>query len=67
MMRIVLDAGYHGFCGIEHGPEGREIEFPEKVQEVAMSAVGRVRPDRARQLVAVAPGLAHGPDQLDGA
>ncbi|MCY3487978.1 MAG: sugar phosphate isomerase/epimerase [Bacteroidetes bacterium] len=26
MMRIVLAAGYHGYCGIEHGPEDREIE-----------------------------------------
>ena len=33
MMRIVLDAGYHGFCGIEHGPEGREIEGIREVHE----------------------------------
>ena len=26
MMRIVLDAGYNGFCGIEHGPRDREVE-----------------------------------------
>ncbi len=26
MMRIVLDAGWDGYCGIEHGPEGREVE-----------------------------------------
>jgi len=26
MMRIVLDAGYRGFCGIEHGPRGSEWE-----------------------------------------
>jgi sugar phosphate isomerase/epimerase len=26
MMRIVLDAGYRGYCGIEHGPEGKEWE-----------------------------------------
>ena len=26
MMRIVLAAGYRGYCGIEHGPEDREIE-----------------------------------------
>lgn len=26
MMKIVLDAGYNGFAGIEHGPEDREIE-----------------------------------------
>ena len=33
MMRIVLDAGYHGFCGIEYGPEGREIEGIREVHE----------------------------------
>ena len=26
MMKIVLEAGYNGFCGIEHGPEDREVE-----------------------------------------
>ncbi len=26
MMRIVLDAGYRGYCGIEHGPRGAEWE-----------------------------------------
>jgi sugar phosphate isomerase/epimerase len=26
MMKIVVDAGYRGHVGIEHGPEGRELE-----------------------------------------
>ena len=26
MMRIVIDAGYRGHCGIEYGPEGKELE-----------------------------------------
>jgi sugar phosphate isomerase/epimerase len=26
MMKIVVDAGYRGHCGIEHGPEGKELE-----------------------------------------
>lgn len=26
MMRIVTRAGYHGYCGIEYGPSGRELE-----------------------------------------
>lgn len=26
MMRIVVDAGYHGYCGIEHGRPGQELE-----------------------------------------
>ena len=25
MMKIVVDAGYRGHCGIEHGPEGKEL------------------------------------------
>lgn len=26
MMKIVVGAGYHGYCGIEHGPSGRELD-----------------------------------------
>jgi len=26
MMKIVTGAGYHGYCGIEYGPSGRELE-----------------------------------------
>jgi sugar phosphate isomerase/epimerase len=26
MMKIVVDAGYRGHCGIEYGPEGKELE-----------------------------------------
>lgn len=26
MMRIVTSAGYHGYCGIEYGPSGRELD-----------------------------------------
>jgi L-ribulose-5-phosphate 3-epimerase len=26
MMKIVVDAGYRGHCGIEHGPDGRELD-----------------------------------------
>lgn len=26
MMRIVVDAGFHGYCGIEHGRPGQELE-----------------------------------------
>jgi sugar phosphate isomerase/epimerase len=26
MMKIVIDAGYRGHCGIEYGPEGKELE-----------------------------------------
>ena len=38
MMRIVLDAGYRGYCGIEYGPKGNEwagiMEVKKKLEEV---------------------------------
>lgn len=33
MMKIVVDAGYHGYCGIEHGPAGRELEAIRELRE----------------------------------
>lgn len=33
MMRIVLDSGYRGYCGIEHGEAGREWESILEVKE----------------------------------
>lgn len=39
MMRIVLDAGYRGYCGIEHGQEGRIWESIEEVK----AKLGEVR------------------------
>jgi sugar phosphate isomerase/epimerase len=33
MMKIVVDAGYRGHCGIEHGPEGNELEGVRKLRE----------------------------------
>jgi sugar phosphate isomerase/epimerase len=33
MMAIVVDAGYRGYCGIEHGPEGRELEGIRQIRE----------------------------------
>ena len=33
MFKIVLDAGYHSFCGIEHGEEGREWESIVEVRD----------------------------------
>ncbi len=38
MMRIVLEAGYSGYCGIEHGPEDREIEGILEVKAALESA-----------------------------
>lgn len=34
MLKIVIDAGYHGYCGIEHGQEGR---IWESIGEVKMA------------------------------
>ncbi len=33
MMRIVLDSGYRGYCGIEHGREGEEAASIREVKE----------------------------------
>ena len=33
MMKIVVDAGYHGYCGIEHGEAGRELESIRTLRE----------------------------------
>jgi sugar phosphate isomerase/epimerase len=33
MMKIVVDAGYRGHCGIEYGPEGRELEGVRQLRE----------------------------------
>lgn len=33
MMKIVVDAGYHGHAGIEHGPEGKELEGVRELRE----------------------------------
>jgi L-ribulose-5-phosphate 3-epimerase len=33
MMKIVVDAGYHGYCGIEHGESGRELDSIRALRE----------------------------------
>jgi sugar phosphate isomerase/epimerase len=33
MMKIVVDAGYRGHAGIEHGPEGRELEGIKQLRQ----------------------------------
>ena len=38
MMRIVLDAGYSGYCGIEHGPKDRELEGIVEVRDALIAA-----------------------------
>ncbi|MEZ5045130.1 MAG: TIM barrel protein [Saprospiraceae bacterium] len=36
MMKIVLNAGFHGYCGIEHGEPGREWESIVEVKEALL-------------------------------
>lgn len=36
MLKIVVDAGYHGYCGIEHGEEGREWESIVEVRDALL-------------------------------
>jgi L-ribulose-5-phosphate 3-epimerase len=38
MMKIVLDAGYRGYAGIEHGEEGREVESIREVRDRLIQA-----------------------------
>ncbi len=33
MMTIVVDAGYHGYCGIEHGEAGRELDSIRELRQ----------------------------------
>ena len=47
LMKIVVDAGYHGHCGIEYGPEGNELEGVKELRQ---------RLEKARQQLSAAPG-----------
>ncbi len=38
MLKIVVDAGYHGYCGIEHGETGREWESILEVRDALLKA-----------------------------
>lgn len=33
LMRIVLDADYYGFCGIEYGPRGSEMDGIRRLRD----------------------------------
>ncbi|MEX0601526.1 MAG: sugar phosphate isomerase/epimerase family protein [Rhodothermales bacterium] len=37
MMRIVLDAGYRGFCGIEYGPDDAEIDGIKELRDALVA------------------------------
>jgi sugar phosphate isomerase/epimerase len=45
MMRIVLDAGWRGYCGIEHGEEGREWEAITEVRDKLIASRERLAAD----------------------
>ena len=45
MMKIVLNAGYRGYCGIEHGEQGREWESILEVKDTLI----RVREKLSRR------------------
>lgn len=48
MMAIVVDAGYHGYCGIEHGTEGRELESIRELREQLEAARDQLAANRRR-------------------
>lgn len=45
VMRIVLDAGYRGHCGIEHGPDGSEWEGIETVHRALLATREQLTPE----------------------
>lgn len=45
MMRIVLDAGYRGYCGIEHGEAGREWESIVEVKNKLIATRDKLMAD----------------------
>ena len=42
MMKIVLDAGYRGYCGIEHGEKDREWESIVEVKNELIACRDRL-------------------------
>ena len=47
MMRIVLDAGYRGYCGIEHGEESREWAAISEVRQKLLICRDKLRSEYA--------------------
>ncbi|MDW3645631.1 MAG: sugar phosphate isomerase/epimerase family protein [Bacteroidia bacterium] len=48
MMKIVLDAGYRGYCGIEHGEAGREWESIVEVKDKLLACRDRLAPEYSK-------------------
>ena len=48
MMKIVVDAGYRGHAGIEHGPEGNELEGIRKLRQQLETVRDQLAPERSK-------------------
>ena len=48
MMAIVVDAGYHGYCGIEHGPTGSELEGIKELRQQLEATRDQLTANRRR-------------------
>jgi L-ribulose-5-phosphate 3-epimerase len=48
MMAIVVDAGYHGYCGIEHGPTGNELAGIKELREQLEATRDQLAANRRR-------------------
>ena len=48
MMAIVVDAGYHGYCGIEYGTDGNELADIKQLREQLEAARDQLSANRRR-------------------
>jgi L-ribulose-5-phosphate 3-epimerase len=48
MMEIVVSAGYHGYCGIEHGPAGSELEGIKELRQQLEATRDQLAANRRR-------------------
>jgi L-ribulose-5-phosphate 3-epimerase len=48
MMTIVVDANYHGYCGIEHGEEGNELESIRELRKQLEATRDQLTANRRR-------------------
>jgi L-ribulose-5-phosphate 3-epimerase len=48
MMAIVVDAGYHGYCGIEYGPSGRELDGIRELRQQLEATRDQLAANRRR-------------------
>ena len=48
MMKIVVDAGYRGHAGIEHGAEGKELESIKELRQQLEAVRDRLTAARSK-------------------